>query len=211
MPLQRTVSAADSLDPPDRVAGDRGLATEDLDAILALQLTIAWAGEGQSEPPRLGWWRSDLVDVEGGAGLLRELLPNTWRWAALQAVRKAAILVDRRAREQMAESGRVRTLFSWGFDIDEKLDDRLLAHKQSRAEPTAVLALPLDFDAGFARERFATWLAGLGTVETRLAPDGRELLHVPAALLERARALAAALLPLSPTWPTPFFRVETPI
>ena len=37
-----------------------------LDEILALQLTVAWAGEAAGEPPRLGWWKTDLVDKEGG-------------------------------------------------------------------------------------------------------------------------------------------------
>ena len=37
-----------------------------LDAILALQLTVAWAGEGLADPKRLEWWRTDLVDELGG-------------------------------------------------------------------------------------------------------------------------------------------------
>ncbi len=48
---------------------------------------VAWAGEAQSQPRRLGWWRTDLVDQDGGAGLLHDLLPQTWRWASLEAVR----------------------------------------------------------------------------------------------------------------------------
>ena len=35
---------------------------ETLDQILALQVTIAWAGEGLCDPNRLGWWNTDLVD-----------------------------------------------------------------------------------------------------------------------------------------------------
>jgi len=46
-----------------------------LDTVLALQLTVAWAGEGLSEPPRLGWWQTDLVDELGGGDLLARLLP----------------------------------------------------------------------------------------------------------------------------------------
>ncbi|WP_395830945.1 hypothetical protein [Archangium violaceum] len=40
-----------------------------LDTILALQLTVAWAGEGRCEPARLGWWQTDLVDEAGGGDL----------------------------------------------------------------------------------------------------------------------------------------------
>jgi hypothetical protein len=37
-----------------------------LDEILALQCTIAWAGEGRCSPRRLGWWDTDLIDESGG-------------------------------------------------------------------------------------------------------------------------------------------------
>jgi hypothetical protein len=32
-----------------------------LDLILDWQMTIAWAGEANCEPSRLGWWRTDLI------------------------------------------------------------------------------------------------------------------------------------------------------
>ena len=51
------------------------LSDEALDAILAVQLTVAWAGEGRSDPPRLGWWETDLVDQDGRGELLKRLLP----------------------------------------------------------------------------------------------------------------------------------------
>jgi hypothetical protein len=62
-----------------------------LDEILALQITAAWAGEGACVPPRLGWWRTDLVDPAGGGDLLARLLPKTHAWASIEAVREAAI------------------------------------------------------------------------------------------------------------------------
>ncbi|WP_441290427.1 BREX-6 system BrxE protein [Sorangium sp. KYC3313] len=55
----------------------------------AVQLTVAWAGEGICAPPRLGWWRTDLVAVEGGGDLLERLLPRTHAWASLESVLKA--------------------------------------------------------------------------------------------------------------------------
>lgn len=181
---------------------------EDLDAILALQLTVAWAGEAQSQPPRLGWWRTDLADEDGGAGLFRDLLPRTWRWAALQAVRQAAIRVDRRARRHMAKSDEVRTLFHWGFQMDEKLEERLRTHKQNPARPEDVLAFPMRLGDAFDRDAFAAAMRGPAAgVEVRLVPGGRELLDVPGGPVAAARALAAALVPLTDAWPTPFYRV----
>ncbi|MCP4655877.1 MAG: BREX-6 system BrxE protein [bacterium] len=188
--------------PHDAVA----LPAADLDAILALQLMVAWAGEAQSQPPRLGWWRTDLVDRDGGAGLLFDLLPRTWRWASLQATRKAATRVDQRARQQMARSDRVRTLFHWGFQVDEKLDERLRVHKQALVDPDDVLPFPLRLGDAFDRDGFSAVISAFGDVEARVVPDGRELLEVPDAPVEIARALTAALLPLARTWPAPFYR-----
>ena len=71
----------------------------DLDAILALQLAVAWAGEAQSSPPRLGWWRTAMCDVDGGEDLLRRLTPKTWEWGVLESCRAAARRVDDRRAE----------------------------------------------------------------------------------------------------------------
>jgi len=76
--------------------------TAALDEILALQLTIAWAGEGLCQPKRLDWWRTDLIDDAGGGDLFARLLPRTKAWASLEAARIAAARADRAAREQMA-------------------------------------------------------------------------------------------------------------
>ncbi len=201
-----TVTAPTSPVPRDPAA----LPAADLDAILALQLTVAWAGEGHSQPPRLGWWRTDLVDRDGGAGLLLDLLPRTWRWASLQAARQAAARVDRRARLEMARSDDVRTLFHWGFHADEKLDERLRVHKQNPDAPEDVLPFPLRLGDAFDRDAFSAAIRAWGKVETRIVPDGRELLEVPDAAAAIARALTAALLPLAPTWPMPFYRMAGP-
>jgi hypothetical protein len=61
----------------------------EIDRALTAQFVVAWAGEG-GEEKRLGWWRSDLVSEFGGKDLFRRLLPKTWAWAVLQAVREAA-------------------------------------------------------------------------------------------------------------------------
>ena len=63
-------------------------ATTDLDLALTAQIAVAWAGEG-GEEPRLSWWQTDLVSEFGGEDLLRRLLPKTYPWAMLQAVREA--------------------------------------------------------------------------------------------------------------------------
>ncbi len=113
-----------------------------LDAVLALQLTVAWAGEGLCEPPRLGWWQTDLVDELGGGDLLARLLPRTHRWAALATVRRAAVRADRKARLALARPDEVRTLFFWGFDTDEKLDDRLAWYQRGAIDPRSTTGSP---------------------------------------------------------------------
>src|SRR5688572_15591355 len=112
-----------------------------LDAILALQFTVAWAGEGRSSPRRLGWWETDLVSEDGGGDFLARLLPRTHAWASLEAVREAARRVDARGRGRMPEPERVRTLYFFGFELDERLRERIAAHKRSGASPEDVLPL----------------------------------------------------------------------
>lgn len=181
-----------------------------LDAMLALQLTVAWAGEGLADPQRLDWWRTDLVDALGGGDLFARLLPKTHRWASLDAVRKAAIQVDREARLGMAQPDQVRTLFFWGFAIEERLAEQLALHKRSGKDPLDVLPFPLHLDAAFARTAVEEALRlPRHEVGYKVVPGGRELTGVlPEAPELRARHLAAALLPLADAYPVPFFRVE---
>ncbi len=181
-----------------------------LDKILAIQLTVAWAGEGRSEPKRLGWWDTDVIDPAGGGDFFKRLLPKTHAWTSLEAAREAARRVDKVAREKMADPDAVRTLFFLGFELDEQLDDRLTMLKQAGAEgrsPADALALPLALGASFDRAKVETALAG--APETfKKEPAGRQLKGSPPAdPHELVRRLAAALVPLTNTYPLPHFRV----
>ncbi len=49
---------------------------EELDAVLMLQFFIAWAGEGLTDPSRLGWWSTQLLDEWGGEDLFKRLFPR---------------------------------------------------------------------------------------------------------------------------------------
>jgi hypothetical protein len=61
-----------------------------LDDVLAMQLTLGWAGEGRCEPSRIGWWQTDVVAEQGGVDFFRRLLPRTFEWASLETVLEAA-------------------------------------------------------------------------------------------------------------------------
>jgi hypothetical protein len=181
---------------------------EELDAVLSWQVVVAWAGEGLAEPQRLDWWQTDLIDPQGGGDFLQRLLPKTHQWAALAAVRQAAIQVDRRMRAEIADADAVRTLFFWGFTMDEKLSDRLMVHqRQSAGTP---IALPLDLQAPFSASAFAAVGQTPESAEQfQVVPSGRELLGpLPESLALRARNLVVALFPLAERYPMPFYRVE---
>ncbi len=182
----------------------------DLDNILALQLTVAWAGEGECEPKRLGWWRTDLVDPEGGGYLFRELFPETHLWASLEAVRRAAVRRDREARAHMAEPDRVRTLFFWGFRLDEKIEERLAALKQQGQPPAETLSLFFEPESTFRRDALEENLRNeCAEVKTRVVPGGRQIVgEIPESPAEQARQLAAALLPFPGEYPAPFFQLK---
>ena len=182
---------------------------DELDQILTLQLTVAWAGEGACVPPRLGWWKTDLIDPAGGGDLLARLLPQTHAWASLEAVREAARRADARARAGTPDPDKLRTLFFLGFDLDEQLAERLAFHKRSGVMPKEALPLPLELGTKFSPDALTEALrASDQKIEFEKVPGGRRVIGQmpdhPAALV---RNLAAAMLPAS-RYPMPFYRLK---
>lgn len=189
---------------PDRLA----LPDTTLDQLLTAQIAVAWAGEG-GEEPRLGWWRTFLVHEDGGLALFADLTPRTHRWAALQAVREAARRADAAARGGERDADRLFTLYRFGFEIDERLDERLLDLKRSGRDPAAALpGLGAVITDRWRPEAFQTWAEGQAEVSVQVSPSGRRLTGAPPADLERrARALVAALAPLGRSYPMPHYKV----
>lgn len=186
--------------------------SSDLDEILALQLAIAWAGETPGgEQRRLGWWKTDLVDAEGGGDLWTRLLPRTRRWAGLDAARRAARLVDERARRGHARADEMLTLFHFGFELDELLDERLSQHKLDALPPEQVLPLlsilGQPFEPAILTQRLA---ASDDDRSFKVIPGARQLKSSPdESMLARAKRLTAAMLTEPPaTYPLPFLYAE---
>jgi hypothetical protein len=162
-----------------------------LDQILTAQITVAWAGE----TPRLKWWNTDLIDEGAGGDFFSRLTPRTHRWAALEAAREAARRADAKARGKMADPDKLRTLFFLGFELDERLADRLRARKSTP---------PPELPAEFTQE-----LLGAGDIPFTVVPGGRQLKgkrpDAPEAVVAR---LAAALVPVADQYPMPFYKLE---
>ena len=176
-----------------------------LDAILGWQFTIAWAGEGRCSPKRLGWWDTDLIDAAGGGDFFARLLPQTHAWASLEATREAARRTDAKARVKL-DPDRMRTLFFLGFELDERLGDRLRVLKGAGRPPSETLPLPLPLSAAFSKDKFAVALGG--DVPFTIVPGGRQLKGARPDAPEVAVArLAAALVPLVDQYPLPFFKL----
>jgi hypothetical protein len=180
-----------------------------LDQILTAQLIVAWAGE-RGDPPRLGWWRSDLSSEFGGEDLFRRLLPHTWPWATLQATREVARHHDANLRAQASNPDHLVTLYALGWDTDEQVDERLADHKR-RAQPP-IEALPglaavIDpADPKWSASRFETWVGQHGSANTTVTPAGRRLSgEPPSEPTSLVSQLIAALLPLSDKYPMPHF------
>jgi hypothetical protein len=182
------------------------LTTADIDAVLTAQIIVAWAGEG-GEERRLAWWRSDLVAEDGGKAFFRALLPVTWPWAVLQAVRETARRRDAELRRQDSDPDRLMTLFSLGFEVDERIDERLQELKREGRLPTAALPGLSLVDQPWNRDAFHRWVTSHGEVETTIAPTGRRLKgNAPSELNSALKALVAGLAPLSDGYPMPHFR-----
>ena len=149
---------------------------EVLDSILAWQFLVAWAGEGRSEPRRFGWWDTALVDEYGGGDVLARLAPRTHAWAALEAVREVARRIDAKARSKHGRPDAMRTIFFLGFELDERLADRLSALKRSLRPPDEALRLPLALSGKFNRGEVTAALSG-GKVPSfeAVPPTGRRL------------------------------------
>lgn len=208
MTIRPTAGDGGTFGTPAAAAGSAGLDRPALDAVLSLQLLVAWAGEALSDPPRLGWWRTALVDEFGGEDLLRRLAPATYRWAVLEAARLAAKKVDERARGRTSDADQLVSLFRFGFAVDEQLDDRLAELK--REQPDPILALPAlaPIAKRWDRAAFEAWLSDLPGADYTASPTGRRLPGSPPAHApDTARMLTAALRPLADTYPAPYFRV----
>ena len=178
-----------------------------LDAVLSLQLTVAWAGEADTDPARLGWWRTAMVDEYGGADLMKRLAPQTWRWAALQAVREAARRADAAGRAKSANPDAIVSLFRFGSEIDERLDERLIELKHLDANPRRALPRLAETTDTWDRDLFAEYLAAQTPAEHAADPVGRRLKGAPPGALDlTATKLAAALLPLHTDYPLPHYR-----
>ena len=197
--------------PPDANAAP--LTESVLDEVLSWQVIVAWAGEtGEvAEEPRLGWWRTNLVSEFGGVDLFRRLLPATADWAVLEAARQAARRTDAAIRARDHDADRLLTLYRFGFDVDEKLDERLADHKRSQIPPYAALPmLRAPLSAAFRRETFAALIATLRPPDHVQSPAGRRLRgDAPAAIDVRTRNLVGALAPLLAEYPLPHYRVGT--
>lgn len=177
-----------------------------LDTIIALQMTVGWAGEGLCVPPRLGWWNTDLIDELGGGDLFQRLFPKSHLWASLEMVRKVAIHADKLARMRAANPDQIRTLFHWGYEIDESLRQRLRELKFLGLPPTSVLPFPAALYEPFSKAEFERAIAYDPKVNFEITPIGRAIAGVmPQELDLCALILASALLPLASTYPMPFF------
>lgn len=183
------------------------LSTDQLDTILTLQFAVAWAGERGEDAPRLKWWNTDMVSKYGGHALLAQLTPRTAGWVALEVAREAARRADEEARSRDADPDRLISLFRFGFEIDEQLQDRIAAHKLAGRSPQKALerlpALLEDWDA----KAFAEWLEAGEAAKLVQEPVGRRLTaNPPEDAAETARRLARALVPFPDAYPCPHYR-----
>ncbi len=178
-----------------------------LDAILVAQIAVGWAGE-RGEEKRLGWWRTDLASEFGGKDLFSRLLPTTGAWAVYQGVREAAARLDAELRSQSHDADELNTLFSFGFAIDERLEDRFQFLKRSGAAPMEALpGLASVVTSNWDRNAFEDWAKRHGKISVEKVPVGRRLRgDVPESLELTAKNLVAGLVPLSDEYPMPHYR-----
>jgi hypothetical protein len=177
-----------------------------LDHALTAQLIVAWAGEA-GEQARLKWWRCDLASEFGGEDLFKRLMPNTWDWAVLQGAREAARRHDAAQRARDHQPDRLLSLFALGFEVDERLDERLQDLKRSGdSAPGALPGLVPVVGEGWKLARFEAWARSRSKVTTSAEPSGRRINGAaPSSLEALVDALVAGLCPVAPEYPLPHF------
>lgn len=180
------------------------LTSEELDHILAVQLSVAWAGEAAGRPQRLGWWQTDLIDKEGGGDLFSRLLPRTGAWSGYELARQAARHVEAAALARMARRDTCWTLFHLGFAIDEELSDRLAYHRRHRHVPVEVFGDRLFAERAWDASAFGKHLCPGAAPKVEVTPAGRRIVAKPASAAEAVSLLAAALTPLAREYPLPY-------
>ncbi len=195
---------------PKRSTDRQPLPVSALDFILTVQIVVGWAGEA-GDDPRLGWWRSDLASEYGGEDLFERLLPHTWRWAVLQGVREAARRRDAALRAADHNPDRLLSLFNLGFELDERIDERLQDLKRAGDVPTVALpGLAEVLQPVWSRADFEGWVEAHSKVDQKehiVEPAGRRIRSEPSSSPETmVSQLVAALLPLSEKYPLPHFR-----
>jgi len=180
-----------------------------LDAIPAMQCTVAWAGETVASAPRLGWWDCDLVDAEAGGDLFARLLPRTAKWAALEAARDVARRADVEARAGASTPDRLLSLFHFGFHVDERLAEQLALHKRSGRSPEEVFGDRLGVRPVFARADLETYLRRTKREpDATVTPVGRRLaLAATTEPLVLAESFGRGLLPLEARYPLPYVQL----
>jgi hypothetical protein len=195
------------LDNPTSRPARSPIPLSEIDHALTAQFVVAWAGE-IGEPKRLGWWRSNLISEFGGVDLFKRLLPSTWEWAVFQGAREAARRKDGEIRRQDHDPDRILSLYNFGFELDERIDERLQDHKRSGRSPYDALPNLRDgIEPTWNRDRFVDWIKGHGSAETTAAPIGRRLKgDPPTDFMLTVRRLVSALDPIGDTYPLPHFR-----
>jgi hypothetical protein len=180
-----------------------------LDRALTAQFVVAWAGEG-GEDRRLGWWKCDFISEFGAEDLFRRLLPATWAWATLQGAREAARRLEAERRAADADPDRVISLFSLGFHLDERLDERLRDLRDlGRSPHDALPGLSLLAD-GWDPARFEAWVLSHGPSDASPTPLGRRIKGPPPPALDAlVSGLVSALAPIGDAYPHPHYHRRT--
>ncbi len=180
-----------------------------IDLTLTAQFIVAWAGEsGDEDEPRMGWWRSDLVSEFGGQDLFERLLPNSWRWAVLQGAREAARRRDEVSRQRDHNPDRLISLFNLGFDLNERIEERLRELKTAHSAPMEALPGLKAFleDDEWDQDVFVDWVKAHGEVKSERALAGRRLTGTPPEALDQlTKRLVAGLAPLADQYPLPHY------
>ncbi len=123
------------------------IAEGDLDAILALQIQIARAGEWE----RLSWWRVDATDIDGGGDFFIRLVGSASGLCGVEAAMAGARAFELSVIEEAGVRQEIVSLFNPDFSLKIQLQERWTRFKNHPDDIPDAIRASLDHELAFSQ------------------------------------------------------------
>jgi hypothetical protein len=179
------------------------ISDESLDAIIALQMTIARAGELE----RLSWWNVDATDIRGGGDFFTRLVGESSGIAAIDTAIAGARHHEEKLLSHLPNKDRFVTLFHPDFELHLQLRERWNHLTRNTDTIAGYMASLMDHHSTFDRPALESLLKSFPRPPFEISTIGLQIKGTPPGdPLVCMQQLAALLLPIRDKYPLPFYQ-----